>query len=170
MVFRCTAKMQKRIGLRPADLGPIPDAVVATEWHCLPVIEARRPLVMVTHSLSLFTVIIPAAGITTPERLAGAVREVVRGALEAEGFEPGAVGKVVDEGADLFCKTSDRRVLGSMNEIGLQLNGSIVRHGGVDPISLADADHQINDMPMTVLDWESPRRFLTALLRPRGQA
>ena len=171
MTFRCTEKVRKRVGVGPALLAPPPDLVAANEWYCNVLTLARRPVYMVTHALSLFTLLFPAAGASTPAALAAAVRVQVRAALARQGFAPEAAGRILDEGPDQFCKTTDRGVLGSMNDFARMADWTAYDHQSADPDLLAmTADEHMNPAPMTVLGMESPRDVLRLLLEPRGQA
>src|SRR5262249_22969651 len=132
---------------------------------------ARRPAYLVTHSLSLFSVLFLAAGASTPATLAEAIRRHVREALAREGIAPDAAGRILDEGPDLFCKATDRGLLGSMNDFAQMADWAAYDHDSADPKLLRQtADQQMNDAPMGRLGMDSPRQVLDALLRPRGIA
>jgi len=171
MTFRCTEKVRKRLRLTPALLSPVPDDVIATEWHCHVLTLARRPAFLVTHSLSLFTVLFPAAGASSPVALAAAMGGHVREALGRHGYSPEDAWRILDEGPDQFSKATDRGVLGSMNDFANMAHWAAHDHQSADPALLAwTADEQMNRAPMSRLGMESPQHVLRQLLRPRGTA
>jgi uncharacterized protein DUF6933 len=171
VIFRCTEKVRKRLRLAPSLLAEVPGAAAATEWHCNLLHLARRPAYLVTHSLSLFTALFPAAGISSPADLADAVRRHAREALGRHGFAPEAIRRVVDEGPDEFCKNTDRRVLGSMNDFAQLADWSAYQHQSADAALLAwAAEQQMNPAPMGLLGMKAPRDVMRLLLEPRGTA
>ena len=145
--------------------------VEGAEWHCNLLTLARRPAYLVTHSLSLFSVLFLAAGASTPETLADAIRRHVRKALTREGIALDAARRILNEGPDHFCKATDRGVLGSMNDFANMADWAAYEESSADPDFLAHtADKQMNESPMSRLGMDSPRRVLRALLQPRGTA
>jgi hypothetical protein len=171
VTFRCTRKVRDRVRLAPDLPSSTSDVVEATEWYCDLLMLGRRPAYLVTHAPSLFTVLFPAAGASSPGSLGVAVRQHVREALARAGYPPGAAGRVLDEGPDLFCKTADRGVLGSMNDFAGMASWAVQDNGSADPALLAmTADEQMNEAPMSRLGMESPRNVLRLLLEPRASA
>jgi len=153
-------------------LAEVPATVEATEWHCNILTLARRPAYLVTHSLSLFSVLFLAAGASTSATLADSIRRHVRQALARERIEPHAAARIVDDGRDQFCKARDRGVLGSMNDFANAADWAAYDHQSADPQLLQQtADEQMNASPMSRLGMESPRAVLRALLAggPRPQ-
>ena len=171
MRFRCTEKVRRRLHLPPSTLAEVPAAVEATEWHCHLLTLARRPAYLVTHSLSLFSVLFVAAGASTPATLADAIRRHVREALAREGIAPQSAARILDEGPDQFCKATDRSILGSMNDFANAADWAAYDHQSAAPELLQrTADEQMNEAPMSRLGMESPRAVLRMLLQPRGAA
>jgi hypothetical protein len=171
VTFRCTGKVQRRLRLTPARLAPPPATPDATEWHCNVLTLARRPSYLVTHSLSLFTVLFPAAGAASPVALAAAVRQQIREALARNGYRPAEAARILDAGPDQFCKATDRSVLGSMNDFANMADWAAHDHQSADPALLAlTADEQMNGAPMSMLGMDSPLDVLHLLLRPQGCA
>ena len=171
MTFRCTEKVRRRLHLLPSALASAPPTVDATEWHCNLLTLARRPVYLVTHSLSLFSVLCLAAGASRPATMADAIRRQVRRALAREGVSPHAAGRILDEGPDQFCRATDRGVLGSMNDFANMADWETYDHRSANPAFLErTADRQMNEAPMSRLGMESPRVVLRALLQSRGTA
>src|SRR4051794_35890876 len=81
VTFRCTRKVRDRVRLAPDLPSSTSDVVEATEWYCDLLMLGRRPAYLVTHAPSLFTVLFPAAGASSPGSLGVAVRQHVREAL-----------------------------------------------------------------------------------------
>jgi hypothetical protein len=172
LTLRCTEKVRKRLHLGPALLTATPAAIVAAaDWHCHVLTLARRPTFMVTHSLSLFTVLFPAAGAASPAGLAAAVRHHVRDALARHGYPPGAAGRILDDEEAHFSRATDRSVLGSMNDFADMAFWAVHEHGSADPALLAaTADEQMNRAPMSRLGMGRPREVLRLLLQSQGNA
>ena len=171
MTFRFTEKVRRRLGIPPSALAAVPSTVEATEWHGNVLTLARRPVYLVTHSLSLFSVLIPAAGASAPATLARAIRLHVREALAREGIAPEASARILDDAPDQFCKATDRGVLGSMNDFANMAAWEAHDHNSADLRLLQHtADQQINEAPMSRLGMGSPRAVLRLLLHPRGSS
>jgi hypothetical protein len=166
VTFHCTSKAQGRLGLGPVHLAP-PEAPTATDWYCNLLTLGRRPVFLVAHALSLFAVLVPAAGSSSPGAYGDAFREQARELLAAEGYRPDHVRKVIDDGPDVFCRASDRRILGSMVDLA-HLSGFVVADEG--SLDLRRCHDQIHEAPMSLLGMESPRQVLRSLLAARGSA
>jgi hypothetical protein len=171
VTFRCTQKVRDRLKLNDRALAPVPAEVEATDWYCHLLVLQRRPVYMVTHALSLFTVLFPAAGAAVPAAFAAAARREIRAGLIRTGYPQESETRVLDEAADRFCKATDRRVLGSMNDFSNLSLFTTHDAQSVQPWVLDDAvDRQINPSPMSFLGMESPRDVMRLLLQPRGNA
>lgn len=115
MIIRCTARAQRRLGLKSGDLVPAADADARlAEWYCNIVVLERRPVFLLTHAETLFAFFMFAAGKSTHEVFWREVRAHARAALADIGADPAVAKLVLDGGVDAFAKTRDRGVLGSM--------------------------------------------------------
>src|SRR5713226_1640922 len=114
MIFRCTGRTRRRLGLSPSDLVPLAFKPSVREWHCNVIMLARRPFFLFAHSLSLFGFLMVAAGHSSQKDFAQTFRRHALGLLGNEGISPDVAHKSIDYGPDFFSKATDRGVLGSM--------------------------------------------------------
>jgi hypothetical protein len=163
MIFRCTGKAQRALRLRASDLVPPPSVPSNTEWHCNVITLARRPFFLFAHTLSLFGVLVAAAGHSRRTAFAEAFRHSAVALLGHEALGIG-VRRVLDDGPDLFAKATDRRVLGSMVDFSNMSKWVVEDEGSVNPDVILRATELINKSPMSILDMESPREALHSLL------
>jgi hypothetical protein len=166
VTFHCTSKAQERLRLGPVQLART-EAPTATDWYCNLITLGRRPVFLFAHTLSLFAVLVPAAGSSSPGALGDAFREQARELLASEGYRPDHVRKVIDDGPDFFGRASDRRILGSMVDLA-HLSAFVVADEG--SLDLRRCYDQIHVAPMSLLGMESPRQVLKNLLVARGDA
>jgi hypothetical protein len=169
MTFRCTAKAQKWLKLGPKALAPVPSSVVSTEWHCTLATFDRRPFFLFTHSLSLYSFFAPATPNLTTATIGAECRRRAFDWLHAEGIRGEAMAKVLDDGPDVFCKASDRGVLGSMVDF-IRLSEYTAEQGDIQSIFLLKTYEEMAQVPMSRLGGDSPRWMIKMLLEPKGAA
>ena len=136
-----------------------------TEWYCNTATIGRKPHLILTHAQSLFSFWMPAAGNTSPKVFGERVREYARNALLQAGVSVAETKRMLDEGPDVFAKTRDRRVLGSMNDFVFHAKyrwewGKV--RGEV--VTLFDLNDVGNRMPMSAIPTCRPYDELRRLL------
>lgn len=117
IALRCTRKLAARLKL-PAYLPePLPPTTLLGDWYGNLVYAGRQPVVMLTSERSLLTVLLPARDLDRlPRDFLGAARDLLQGI----GATPDQIDAELLQMADItFGHTTNRSVLGSMNELAL---------------------------------------------------
>jgi hypothetical protein len=167
MILRLTAKMAQKIGLDPLpalpyDKGSNP----LLDWHAHLFTVQRTHYILVTNTASLYSLVMPGRGITTGRQFAQALSDGLQDFLTGQGHHPNAVMTLLspDMGAT-FAKITDRRVLGSMNDLIFQ---SKIRMGEGQQTPFT-ASYYLNETPMSYLQYRSPKAVFQELLRQAGE-
>lgn len=159
MIFRVTQKLAKKIKVVPAtSLAPHDNPFL--DWTVHLFMVSRWQCIMLTNSKCLYSVVMAGKGVSSKKSLVEqglkALREYM--ALDGTGylFEPHAEPHV---DSVTFCKTGDRRVLGSMNDLIHNAKVYLLEMGLPMPL----VNMRLNEMPMSVLDFRNPKEALLAL-------
>jgi len=159
MIIRCTKKAQKRLYLKPSDLSSISaDNTEMKEWYCNVAVLQRRPYFLLTHGITLFAFWMPLAGNTAIEDFSKKMREYALSAFRTAGISGWGIFQVLDDEKDLFAKTADRRVVGSMVDYVKISKFQLEYRGGMQYLPLESLNCYLNDMPMSMLGMSSPQR------------
>jgi hypothetical protein len=128
----------------------------------------RRPFYLFAHTHTLFAFLAPTAGASRPSLFARMFREQALRSLDEEGIPSAAARSIVDDGPDVFCKASDRRVIGTMLDHAHMSRAVIEQEGSTDLEVLRMVRDFINSSPTSILGMESPRGSLGLLLGGKG--
>jgi hypothetical protein len=159
MIFRASQKLATKLKLPklrplPADVNPFAD------WSAHVFLVGRTSYVILTNTTSLYSVLLPAAGLTTEVRFLEAAYDAVESFMEVD--QLGAMHrKFIAPSTDSvqFATALSRSVTGSMND--LILGAKLwLREDDLPPnVIMAN----LNETPMSSLDYRSPREALRAL-------
>ena len=113
------------------------------------------PYVLFMHDASLWSLIIPAKGITTPEKLLPLFLSRVQGLWHQHGsaFDP-------QNQSILFLTRKDRSLIGSMNEAIQHTKLLAQSHD----LTLKQIENYLQSTPFSAIDYDSPERRLKAIL------
>ena len=116
------------------------------------------------HDATLWTVIIPATGITTRPKFLGIFLDRVAGIWEAHDATFDPANQQV-----LFFPRGNRSLIGSMNEVVFQMRDADedARHGG-EPFSWEEIEAHFNDMPYGAMKYARPKDMMAVLLKGDG--
>ncbi len=126
------------------------------EWYCNCLVLRRRPFFLVTHAQTLFSFWMPVAGHANQPAFSEAMRKHARQALAEVGVDESMAAKVLDSGPDLFARTSDRGVLGSMVDFAHMSKAVVADRGGLAHDSLHQMNRLMNRSPMSKLGMQAP--------------
>ena len=166
MILRLTAKLAQKIGLDslpalPYDKGGRP----LLDWHAHLFTVQRVQYILATNTASLYSLVMPGRGITTGRQLVQALRGGLQTFLAGKGQQPNALMNLLVPERDVsFAKITDRRILGSMNDLIFQ---SKIRLGEGGQ-ALFTVSHYLNETPMSYLKYRSPKDLFRELLRQAG--
>lgn len=140
MILRCTKKLLAVIGpARLAEPAPEPDA---EDWYANLLWFDRRKCLLVTHAATLFSIFeadVRAADLRATSRL---VTRLIGRELRSEGL-PAATFADLEPDKVILAKTTDRRVLGCMNDMAFLCQHAISGSGGLTRTDLAALNHSL---------------------------
>ena len=159
MVFRITQKLAKKIKVvPPAALPPHDNPLIDWTAHLFRV--SRWQCIILKNSRCLYSIVMAGKGVASERSFSEQAQKCVREYMMLDG-----VGYLIDTHvaghADFMtlCKASDRRVLGSMNDLIHHAKLYLLEMGL--PMSLVNL--RLNEMPMSVLEFRNPKETLLAL-------
>ena len=162
MVFRLTQKLAKKIkadslSSRPAEPNPFLD------WCAHLFTADRTQYIIVSNTASLYSIMLFGRGIADEHRFLVRTMGCMNDFLEDDqcGFIYHRL-IVPHASPKTFAKVGDRRVTGSINEL-VQQAKILLAEGGISPY---DTAFRLNDIPMALLDFMTPREAFTALKMP----
>lgn len=163
-LIRCTAKLLKELKQDPvANVKPIRD--VMGSWHANLLRIERRKCVLVTNDKTLYTIFIP--GLKKQEFIDfdEVFRQHLFKNLLHEELLQNRIEAVLDElGTIRFARTDNRSVLGSMNDLKIQLEFHIASRGGLACTPLYELNARLNRTPFSAIDNRRPIDRLSELL------
>jgi len=153
LVLRCTAKLLRELGCEPADTDDVAKAHGVNVWFANLLKFDRRKCVLFTNEKTLFSFLVPGL---KQEQLRSIGEVFVENLSERLGAE--RLGKhekklMGDRNTIAIAKTNSKSVLGSMNDLALQIEYHIKGCGGLENIDLRRLNREINRVPMGALGY-----------------
>jgi len=149
VTLRCTQKLLRRLGVEPRSAG-MPTTVLG-DWYGTLIVARPAHLVLSVSEVTLLPVVFAAAPLSG---LVPRFRDAVGGVLRALRVADDALDREMLEMADVTVSaTSNRRVLGSMNDFLRMLTYELE----MGP-SLPGASLRLPEAPCGPIGMESPRR------------
>lgn len=167
MIFRLTAKLAKKIGLDPLPVLPCDKGKYPLlDWNAHLFTVQRTQYILVTNTESLYSLIMPGRGITTDWQFIQSVRTVLQAFMAGQGNHLRVAKDLPWQDRDtFFSKITDRRILGSMNDLIFQ---SKFRLEEGQQTSF-DVSFYLNETPMSYLKYRSPKDVFHQLLLQEGE-
>ena len=155
--LRCTAKLLKRLKVRP-DPSPPRSTTKLGDWYANLLFVDRQQLVLCVSEVTLLPVLLPARG---HEPLAARLPSTIGEILTALGIPEHAVREETDEMSTVtIAATASRSVLGSMNDFVYLFDGYWEPNETLLNVAL-----RIAEAPCRPLKMERPSRVTAELLR-----
>ncbi len=150
-ILRCTQKLLSELKLKPSDSMQHPSELGS--WHANLLRIDRRKCVLFTHDTTLYSFFVP--GLKKPDFKS--IREIFRQnlfkSLMAENLPQKHIEIFLDDiRAIEICKTNNRSVLGSMNDLTFQLKYQIADQGGIEMTDITKLIHDLNRIPMSAIE------------------
>jgi hypothetical protein len=172
--IHCTQKLLKELGNPPLQSpDSLPDKQGLGNWYANLLRIDRRKCILFTNEKTLYSFLIPKV---KKENLKNIIHEFLFNLnmnLQAEGFPLDVINRVMQEYTDIgFAKTSNRHVLGSMNELTFHCEYLIIQRAGeIDNVRILGVNKEVN---RTIMRWikylypiESLQEFLLGKRQPR---
>lgn len=148
--IRCTAKLQKEMGLKKSDLNdgesePSP----LGQWHANLIYIDRRKCILFVNDQTLFNFILTDVPRSEIRKLAHNFKFTLSCVLHAEGLSTDRVEKALNEYSEIeYGKSNDRSVLGNLNDLAYNYEVHILEAGGVHSPEVPSIIKKQNRMPM----------------------
>lgn len=154
MLFRLTQKMAKKIKESPTMICPV-SANPYIDWSAHLFTAERAHYIIITNSTSLYSIILHGRGITDDANFIDHVMSEMANFMCQDGYEFQFRRLIAPNATEsLFVKLSDRRVMGSMNDLVRMAKWHLIE-GQVSPFDTAE---KINTAPMSYLGYDHPKR------------
>jgi len=151
-LIHCTQKLLAEIPSRFID-----PSISGESWHANLLRIDRRKCALFTHDATLYSVFVP--GLTKPEfeHLDDIFGQHLFKALLWDAFPQTQIERMLEACRVIrFTHSSNRSVLGSMNDIRFHIGVNVEHDGGLTNIDLADLHHRLNHIPMGAIGYEYP--------------
>ena len=162
MIIRLTQKLAKKIDSLDAlnDLPRVENPY--TDWSSNLFRAQRVQYIIVTNTVSLYSILMYGRGITCLDSFIKDVRSTMRMFMEGDGNEF-LYRRFIesDESPMMFAKALNRSITGSMNDL---INGAKF-HLVYDELSPFDAAQRINETPMSYLNHGYPKANFSAMAK-----
>jgi len=164
VTLRCTRLVRDRLHLpRQTVPEPPPSTGRLGDWYVHLVRFGRPEFAIATSERSLLTVLFPARALRTT--LASNLRAAVRSLLESLGVSREAVAREIAAMESVtFGRTTNRRVLGSMNDLAFQASVHLARGDDLLTISRRLADTPMSAIGAKRWDYGYPGKVARELL------
>jgi len=166
MIFRLTQKLAKKVKLPklqavPSGQNPFID------WTAHLFTAERAQYIIVTNTVSLYSLIMYSRGITDDNELIQRTLGFMREYMAEEGCEFLYRRLIAPNSAIVsFAKATNRHVIGSMNELILEARLYLTER----QLSTFETSQHINETPMSYLDYNSPKEAFRLLRIPEGKS
>ena len=152
LLIHCTQKL----------LAEIPDRLIdpsasGESWHANVLQFDRRKCVLFTHDTTLYSIFVP--GLKKPEfaRLDDVFGQRLFKALLWDEFPQAQVERMLEAcRVTRFTRSSNRSVLGSMNDMRFRIGWYVEDHGGLADVDLGQLHHWLNRTPFGAIDYSYP--------------
>ena len=173
MILRCTQKFLDFIGMAKKDVPVIPAGTKQTlhDWHAHLFYLNRQKHVIFTHSVSLFSVVAFNVFKKDAADLKLFFTKNLSRCLYYEEFSAEEINHIVNSIDEIKPSlTSDRRVLGSINDLVKQYKWGVDWHEPTES-ELPEFQRRLNKTPMSVLKYKYPiERFRECVLETIGSS
>ena len=154
-LIRCTRKLQKEMGLKPADLvDDEPRGSCLGSWHANLLYIDRKKCVLVANDKTLFNFLMPDLNRTQIRALDQLFCSFLERVLASEAISDDIATKILAEYQSIgYAHTNSKSVLGSMNDLAAHYKYHVVSAGGLHRCDLAAIIKRLNRMPMGALEY-----------------
>jgi len=159
MIFRLTHKLAKKIGIVRLKFLPL-NCNPYIDWTAHLFTAERVQYIVVTNTTSLYSLVMCGRGITDDNEFIQRTLSFMRDIMTDNGCEFIFRRLIVPHtGRIRFSKATNRRVIGSMNELIFEAKLYLVER----QLSPFETSRKINETPMSYLGYNSPKEALRQL-------
>jgi hypothetical protein len=154
--FRCTAKVQKALGIKPKELsGIVENDTMLGDWYVNIFMLDRRKTFIFMNEKTLLSFIVYGIKKANIKNIHEMFLKCLNQQLLMEGVDYPVINKLNDEYTALsYTKTNSKKVLGNLNELVHLYTHYVYYEGGLKVCDLSDIIHKINKVPQRNIDWK----------------
>ena len=166
-IIHCTQKLLKELDVSLVEPDRIPQPTEGLgNWYANLLRIDRRKCLLFTNEKSMYTFLIPKVLKANLKNIEQEFLIHLSYNLQNEGFGLEVINRVMQEYQEIgFAKTSNRQVLGSMNELTFQYEVLIEQTEGLENIGILELNKLINRTIMGALKYKHPIEALKNLLK-----
>ena len=167
--FFCTKKLQRAFGLTPTP-AEHPSTARLGNWYANTIRLERRTAILFTNEKTLFSFVMLKGKARTIDKLHFSFMRGLAMSLALEGHRDKDIEELVNDYGlrPAIGAASDRRVLGTMNQIALDLDFILYSRGGLNACDLGDLIHRINNTPWQATDYNFSSKLVSQLAQSRA--
>jgi hypothetical protein len=159
MIIRISARLAKKIHVTPAQSLP-PEANPFADWSAHLFNAGRVQYILVTNTASLYSMLMYGKGITNDSVFLHRMTSFMGEFMQDDGHEFVYQRRIAPATAQVsFSKALNRAVTGSMNDLVYQAQFYLIEQ----EMSPYDTSFPLNDVPLSYLKYETPRRAFQSL-------
>ena len=140
VLVRCTTKLLKAIGTKPASLTDAPPS--DQDWYANLLWITGRKCLLLTHAGTLFSIFIPDASVLDLRPFGRIVVPAINAAVHSEGLPVTTFG-LLDPEDVAVAKTANRSVLGCMNDLATQCHYSVEDAASLDLLDVEQGNRRL---------------------------
>jgi hypothetical protein len=166
-IIHCTKKLLKELDVPLIEPDNIPSPTEGLgNWYANLLRIDRRKCLLFTNEKSLYTFLIPKVLKANLKNIEQEFLINLSYNLQYEGFGLEVINKIMQEYQEIgFAKTSNRQVLGSMNELTFQYEILIEEKEGLENIRILELNKHINRTIMGAIKYKHPIEAFRNLLK-----
>ena len=152
LTLQCTQKLLKEL---KTEISPVKDTDPIALWHANLLILDRRKCVLFTNDQTRYTFLVP--GLRKPDfkHLGELFLNSLFRCMRIDGISQEGVEKVLNTCRSYcFTKSSNRSVLGTMNDMASIIKWIVYDEGGLVNTDISEMIMKVNRMPLKPLDYK----------------
>jgi hypothetical protein len=152
-IIKCTTKLLNELGVKPANASDQPPSFC--DWHANVLRLDRKKYVLFTNDQTLYSLLVPWNKSPRSTDFMKRFRFGLLKNLMNEGLAEAQVEYLLREHAQItITKTNSRSVLGSMNDLAIQIKSMILMSDGLTDVNLSEINLQLNRIPMSAIKYQ----------------
>ncbi len=152
-IIHCTKKLLNELGALGSKIPAGQPTGVFGPWHANLIRIERRKCILFTNDRTLYSFLVP--GVKKKDDIHDLFFLNLNAGLAAEGLKQGEILKALAEYNEIaIAPTSNRSVLGSMNDLAGEVEFLIGRAGGLEKADMLRVNMMLNRVPMGALKYD----------------
>ncbi len=165
-IIACTRKLLNELKTKPSDELEQSDSIV--NWHANLLWIDRRKCVLFTNNQTLYSFFVPGMKKPQFENFDEIFRLHLLKTVMSEDFSETQTEHLLNANKEIrIGKTNNRSVVGSMNELAMQIKYDVHAMGGLAAASLTELNYKLNRIPMGAIDYKFSVNELKRVLNER---